>query len=149
VAHDSYTAQRVDRRSNGYAAHPEASLYGPVPQNLFMAGGNSSIHDMIRSTERGLLLTRFHYTHGPDPKRAVMTGTTRDGTFLIERGKIMGAARNLRLTQSIPELFDGIELLGEPRLCQDWWCSNGMGRICYVCPPIKVRRAVFSSGTLF
>jgi predicted Zn-dependent protease len=149
VAYDSATAQRVGKKSNAYATHPEVSFYGPVPQNLFMQGGNSSIHDMIRATNRGLLLTRFHYTHGPDPKRAVMTGTTRDGTFLIEHGKIVGAARNLRLTQSIPELFEGIEMLGQPRLCQDWWSSNGMGRICYVCPPIKVRRAVFSSGTLF
>ncbi|MBV9280587.1 MAG: hypothetical protein JOZ41_10935 [Chloroflexi bacterium] len=104
---------------------------------------------MVRAIGRGLLLTRFHYTHCPDPKRAVMTGTTRDGTFLIQDGEIAGAVRNLRLTQSIPELFAGIELLGQPRLCQDWWSSNGMGRLCYVCPPIKVRRATFSGGIPF
>jgi predicted Zn-dependent protease len=96
-----------------------------------------------------LLLTRFHYTHCPDPKRVVLTGTTRDGTFLIERGEIVGAVKNLRLTQSIPELFEGIEMLGQPRLCQDWWSSNGMGRTTSYCPPIKVSRAIFTSGTLF
>jgi len=61
----------------------------------------------------------------------------------------VSAVKNLRLTQSVPELFGGIELHHQPRLCQDWWCSNDMGRLCYVCPPIKVKRATFSSGTLF
>jgi predicted Zn-dependent protease len=149
AAYDSYTAHKAGRRSTGHSATPDDSYYGPVPLNLFMAGGDTTMEDMIRSTQRGLLLTRFHYTHGPDPKRAVMTGTTRDGTFLIENGEIVGAARNLRLTQSIPELFEGIELLGPPRLCRDWWCSNGMGNLSYVCAPLKLRRAVFSSGTLF
>jgi predicted Zn-dependent protease len=149
VAYDSYTAHRVGRRSTGHATDPERSRFGPVPANLFMAGGGASLEDMIRTARRGLLLTRFHYTHCPDPKRVVMTGTTRDGTFLIEGGEIVGAVKNLRLTQSIPELLEGVELLGRPRLCQDWWSSNGMGRLCYVCPPMKVSRAVFSSGTRF
>jgi predicted Zn-dependent protease len=149
AAYDSFTAHKAGRRSTGHAATPDDSYYGPVPLNLFMEGGDATLADMIRSTKRGLLLTRFHYTHGPDPKRAVMTGTTRDGTFLIENGEVTGAVRNLRLTQSIPELFEGIELLGPPRLCRDWWCSNGMGGLSYVCPPLKLRRAVFSSGTLF
>ena len=149
VTYDSYTAHRAGRRSTGNAAGRDLTALEPAPANLFMAGGDASIQDMIRATTRGLLLTRFHYTHGPDPKRVVMTGTTRDGTFLIENGEITGAVKNLRLTQSVPELFEGIELLGTPRLCRDWWCINGMGRLSYVCPPIKVRRAVFSSGTLF
>lgn len=149
IAYDSYTAHKAGRLSTGHAVDPERSFFGPIPTNLFMSGGNASLEDMIRSTQHGLLLTRFHYTHCPDPKRVVMTGTSRDGTLLIENGKIAGAVRNMRLTQSVPELFDGIELLGEPVLCRDWWSSNGMGRICYVCPPIKVSRTVFSSGTLF
>jgi len=149
VTYDSYTAHRAGRRSTGNAAGRDITAFEPVPTNLFMAGGDASIQDMIRATTRGLLLTRFHYTHGPDPKRVVMTGTTRDGTFLIENGEITGAVKNLRLTQAVPELFEGIELLGKPRLCRDWWCINGMGRLSCVCPPVKVRRAVFSSGTLF
>jgi predicted Zn-dependent protease len=149
AAYDSYTAHKAGRRSTGHCATPEESYYGPVPVNLFMAGSNATVEDMIRSTKRGLLLTRFHYTHGPDPQRVVMTGTTRDGTFLVENGEIAGAVRNLRLTQSVPELFEGIEMLGPQRLCRDWWCSNGMGNLCYFCPPLKLHRAVFSSGTLF
>ena len=149
VTYDSYTAHRAGRRSNGYAANPELAWGGPTPMNLFMTGGEATVDDMIRATKRGLLLTRFHYTHGPDPKRVVMTGTTRDGTFLIENGEIVAAVKNLRLTQSVPELFEGIEMAGTPRLCRDWWCSNGMGGLSYVCPPLKFARATFSSGTLF
>jgi predicted Zn-dependent protease len=168
VAYDSYTAHRARvlgdgagyhtqrvpgvygvRRSTGHASDLERTYFGPVPANLFMEGGEASLAEMLAATRRGLLLTRFHYTHCPDPKRVVMTGTTRDGTFLIENGGIVGAVKNLRLTQSVPELFEGIELLGRPRLCQDWWSSNGMGRLSYVCPPIKVRRATFTSGTRF
>ncbi|HLJ69197.1 MAG TPA: metallopeptidase TldD-related protein [Chloroflexota bacterium] len=136
VAYDSYTAHRAGKRSNGFAPNPDFSWGGPAPSNLFMAGGDATVDEMIRSTRRGLLLTRFHYTHGPDPKRVVMTGTTRDGTFLIENGEIAAAVKNLRLTQSVPELFEGIELAGTPRLCRDWWCSNGMGGLSYVCPPL-------------
>jgi predicted Zn-dependent protease len=160
IAYDSYTAQRArligdgapsggTRQSTGHASDLERSYFGPVPANLFMEGGEASLAEMLAGTRRGLLLTRFHYTHCPDPKRVVMTGTTRDGTFLIENGEIVGAVRDLRLTQSVPELFEGIELLGRPRLCQDWWSSNGMGRLSCVCPPIKVRRATFTSGTRF
>lgn len=149
VTYDSYTAHRVHRRSTGNAADPEWAHAGPLPTNLFMAGGDATLEEMIAATGRGLLLTRFHYTHVPDRQRVVLTGTTRDGTFLIEDGKIVGTVRNLRLTQSIPDLLEGIDLLGAPRLCWDWWSSNGMGRVASVCPPIKVRRAVFSSGTLF
>lgn len=149
VTYDSYTAHRFGTRSTGHAPEPDWRADGPTPTNLFMAGGDASLEDMIRSTRRGLLVTRFHYTHCPDPRRVVMTGTTRDGTFLIENGEIVGAVRNLRLTQSIPEMFAGIEMAGAPRLCRDWWSSNGMGRVNCVCPPIKVRRATFSSGTLF
>jgi predicted Zn-dependent protease len=147
VAYDSYTAFHVGKESTGHAAGTGANYYGPVPVNLFMQGDTATLDDMIRATEHGLLLTRFHYTHCPDPKRVVLTGTTRDGTFLIERGEIVCAAENLRLTQSVPELFAGIQLLGTPRLVQDWWSSNGMGRITSYCPPVKVERAVFTSGT--
>jgi PmbA protein len=149
VAYDSYTAHRAGKQSNGNADNPERTYYGPTPTNLFMAGGETTTDQMIRATQRGLLVTRFHYTHVPDPQRVVLTGTTRDGTFLIENGEIVAAVRNLRLTHAIPDLFAGIELLGPPRLCQDWWSSNGMGRVVSVCPPIKVNRALFSSGTLF
>jgi predicted Zn-dependent protease len=147
VTHDTFTARRIGERSTGHAPEPDRASFGPIPTNLFMAGGTDTLDEMVRGTDRGLLVTRFHYTHCPDPKRVVMTGTTRDGTLLIEGGKIAGAVHSMRLTQGVLDLLEGIEMLGEPLLCQDWWSSNGMGSLSYVCPPIKVRRARFDSGT--
>lgn len=151
VVYDSFTANKAGhgQSSTGNAPNPERSFFGPTPANLFMAGAHATPEEMVASTKRGLLVTRFHYTHCPDPKTVTMTGTTRDGTFLIEDGVIIAAVRNLRLTQSVPALFEGIQLRGHPRLCRDWWSSNGMGRVSAHCPPIKVARAVFTSGTRF
>jgi predicted Zn-dependent protease len=56
--------------------------------------------------ERGLLVTRFHYTNPVHPKLAIITGMTRDGTFLVEDGRIVGPVRNLRFTQSYLEALD-------------------------------------------
>jgi predicted Zn-dependent protease len=79
---------------------------------------------MIAGVERGVLVTRFHYTHCPDPQRAVATGTTRDGTFLVEKGRIVGALQNLRFTQSVLDAFSNIEALSNaPELHRDWWSS--------------------------
>src|SRR5438046_10175962 len=92
-----------------------------------MAGGSATRDELIGAVARGILITRFHYTNSPDPKRATMTGTTRDGTFLIEDGKITRALANVRYTMSGLELFAGIDLLGPQRLVRDWWSTNGMG----------------------
>ena len=74
--------------------------------------------------EGGVLVTRFHYTHCPDPQRVVATGTTRDGTFLIKEGRIAGAVRNLRFTQGVLDAFSNIDALSNaPELHRDWWGS--------------------------
>ncbi len=101
----------------------------------------------VASVRRGVLITRFHYTNTPDPKRATMTGTTRDGTFLIEDGRITRALANVRYTMSALDLFSGLELLGPQRLARDWWSSNGMGSIVCLCPPIKVARATITGSS--
>jgi len=97
--------------------------------------------------ERGILITRFHYTNIPDPRRAVMTGTSRDGTFLIEDGRISAALANVRFTMSALDLFAGIEQLGPQRLARDWWSSNGMGSVVCLCPPMKVARATITGSS--
>jgi len=76
-----------------------------------------------------------------------MTGTTRDGTFLIEAGKITAALANVRYTMSALDLFAGIELLGPQRLARDWWSSNGMGSVVCLAPPMKVRRATITGSS--
>jgi len=99
VLYDAQTASRAGRRSTGHA-YPAPNPYGPLPGNIVMNAGTSARDDLISSLERGLLVTRFHYTNPVHPKLAIITGMTRDGTFLVEDGRIVGPVRNLRFTQS-------------------------------------------------
>jgi PmbA protein len=147
VVHDRQSARWFDTRSTGHAADPRRYSAGGHAGNLTMAGGDARREQLIRATGRGVLITRFHYTNTPDPKRATMTGTTRDGTFLIEDGRITRALANVRYTMSALDLFSGLELLGPQRLARDWWSSNGMGSIVCLCPPIKVARATFTGSS--
>jgi len=101
----------------------------------------------LKGIKRGVLITRFHYTNTPDPKRATMTGTTRDGTFLIEDGRIARALANVRYRMSALDLFSGIDLVGRRRLVRDWWSSNGMGSIVCLAPAIKVARATITGSS--
>ena len=147
VVYDRQSARWFDTRSTGHAADPRRYTVGGHAGNLTMAGGEAKREQLIRATGRGVLITRFHYTNTPDPKRATMTGTTRDGTFLIEDGRITRALANVRYTMSALDLFSGIELLGPQRLARDWWSSNGMGSIVCLCPPIKVARATLTGSS--
>ena len=147
VVHDRQSARWFDTRSTGHAADPRRYSVGGHAGHLTMAGGDAKREQLIRAVKRGVLITRFHYTNTPDPKRATMTGTTRDGTFLIEDGRITRALANVRYTMSALDLFSGIELLGPQRLARDWWSSNGMGSIVCLCPPIKVARATITGSS--
>jgi PmbA protein len=147
VVHDRQSAKWFDTRSTGHAADPRRYSVGGHAGNLTMSGGDAKREQLIRAVKRGVLITRFHYTNTPDPKRATMTGTTRDGTFLIEDGRITRALANVRYTMSALDLFSGIELLGPQRLARDWWSSNGMGSIVCLCPPIKVARATITGSS--
>jgi predicted Zn-dependent protease len=84
----------------------------PAPSNLAMIGGNDSLEDMIRSTQRGVLITRFWYIRSLNPRTISYTGLTRDGTFLIENGKISRPVNNFRFNQSLAELLKNIEMVG-------------------------------------
>ena len=106
-----------------------------------------STAQMISETERGVLVTRLWYIREVEPYEKMLTGMTRDGTFLIEDGKITRALANVRYTMSALELFAGIELLGAQRLARDWWSSNGMGSVVCVVPPMKVRRATITGSS--
>ncbi len=112
VTHDSLTAGKVGVESTGHRSLPPGSG-GPIPRNLFMRGGNSSLEEMIRSTERGIYIHRFHYVNVSEPKRAIITGMTRDGTFLIEGGKMTKPLKNLRFTQSILDALSAVSLISK------------------------------------
>jgi predicted Zn-dependent protease len=99
--------------------------------------------------ERGVWVTRFHYTHCPDGKRVIATGTTRDGTFLIEGGEVVGALRNLRLEMSVLDLFASLQEVGQGKLCQDWWAMNGMASTSYFVPAARFGACRFTGVTTF
>ncbi|MGH2379386.1 MAG: TldD/PmbA family protein, partial [Candidatus Limnocylindria bacterium] len=145
--YDRTGAKLLGARSTGHAADPARYQRGGHAGNLAMEGGTATRDEIIASVGRGVLITRFHYTNIPDPRRATMTGTSRDGTFLIEDGRITAALANVRYTMSALDLFGGIRLLGPQRLARDWWTSNGMGSVVCLCPPIAVERATFTGSS--
>jgi predicted Zn-dependent protease len=86
--------------------------------NLIMKQGNVPEQKLIEPIERGLYITKFHYMNVVEPIATVMTGMTKDGTFLIERGKITSPVRNLRFTQNILEALNNVEELSRERRCK-------------------------------
>ncbi len=114
VVFDSDTAGRVGRRSTGHGL-PAPNPYGPFPLNVYMAPGEAARDDLIGSLERGLLVTRFHYTNVIHPKLAIVTGMTRDGTFLVEGGRIVGPVRNLRFTMSYLDALAAVRAVSRER----------------------------------
>ena len=121
LVHDAATAARAGRRSTGHgflAPNP----YGPAPINLFMAPGETDPAALLCGLDRGLLVTRLNYTNAVHPKRAIVTGMTRDGTFLVEHGEIVRPVRNLRFTQSYLDALAAVEAVGRERrrLAAEW-----------------------------
>ncbi|MDQ6798027.1 MAG: TldD/PmbA family protein [Actinomycetota bacterium] len=99
LLHDRRTAPPAGTESTGHAT-PGGESYGPAPSTVVMAAGTHSAEKLIAGVDRGLLVTEFWYTRILDPKSQVVTGLTRNGVFLIERGEVAGAVANLRFTQS-------------------------------------------------
>lgn len=116
LAFDAQTAARAGRRSTGHGL-PAPNPYGPFPTNMLMAAGDASLDELVSGLDRGLLVTRFHYTNPVHSKRVVITGMTRDGTFLVERGRIVGPVRNLRFTMSYLDALANVEAVSRERRC--------------------------------
>ncbi len=117
--------------------------YGEAPMNLVFSGGESSLEEMIASTDRGLLVTRLWYIREVDPYEKIMTGMTRDGLFQVERGRVTSAVRNFRFNQSILKMLRNVELLG-PAVR-----ATGEEAFEMVVPAMKVRDFHFSEVTKF
>jgi predicted Zn-dependent protease len=114
VVYDAQTGARGGHPSTGHGL-PAPNSYGPFPLNMVMSAGATDRADLVGEMERGLLVTRFHYTNPVHPKLAIVTGMTRDGTFLVEDGKIVGPVRNLRFTQSYLAALAGTVAVGRER----------------------------------
>jgi predicted Zn-dependent protease len=142
VVHDRATGPKMGMKSTGHAL-PQPDSNGPIPVNLIMSPGSSTLSEMISSTKRGLLVTRFHYTNVLDPMKLTITGMTRDGLFLIEDGRVSHGVKNLRFTESILNMLSNIELLSSDLYkTETFWGGGGT-----VVPAMKVRGFNFSSGT--
>jgi PmbA protein len=142
VVHDTATASRAGTTSTGHGL-PAPNTYGPLAWNLFMAPGSSAKEVMTSGIERGVWVTRFHYVNIVHARRGILTGMTKDGTFLIEDGRITRPIRNLRFTQSIPEAFSAIEAIGsETRLVAPEY-SGIFARV----PALRIARFAFTGAT--
>jgi predicted Zn-dependent protease len=106
----------------------------PPPGNMIMEGGNQSLEDMIKSTKRGILVTRLWYIRAVDPQTLLYTGLTRDGTFYIENGKIMYPVKNFRFNESPVIMLNNLEALGKPQRISG-----------SLIPPMKIRDFTFTS----
>lgn len=111
AVYDLRTAKQAGRGSTGHSL-PHPNPEGPFPLNVFMSEGDATVEDMVGATDRGLLVTRFHYSNVVNPIESSITGMTRDGTFLIEHGEIVGPVMNLRFTQSILDALASVSLVG-------------------------------------
>jgi PmbA protein len=134
----------VQPTGHGFAVPSEI---GEAPLNIVFAGpsgGDSqTVEQMVASTEHGILVTRLWYIREVDPYEKVLTGMTRDGTFLVGNGKVVGGIRNFRFNESLLHMLRNVEVMGTPvRSC-------GEESFDMVVPPMKVRDFNFTETTKF
>ena len=144
--YDSIYAARYKTRSTGHAL-PAGIGEGPSPTSIFIAPGKKPSASLIAGVKDGILVTRFHYINGLlNTTRALMTGMTRDGTFRIKNGKIIGPVKNLRFTESMTAAFSRIGGISrETRLVKNWWGDFG----CCSSPTLWLKKFNFSGKTEF
>ena len=105
LSYSRYWAKEQDKEPTG-AMYP-----------IVMTGSDKTVADLIASTEKGILVTRAWYVRYVNPRTLEVTGMTRDGTFLIENGKISHPIKNLRFNQSLPEMLKNVVAVGETKRC--------------------------------
>lgn len=110
VTYDRGTAKKAGAEPTGHGLQLP-NTFGSAPQNLVLEGGTTSVEEMIRTTERGILVTRLWYNRLVDPAEMIVTGLTRDGTFLVENGRIVKGLRNYRFNQSLVRMLNQITAL--------------------------------------
>ncbi|WP_316821765.1 TldD/PmbA family protein [Pedobacter gandavensis] len=140
---DGLPVKRTQWVENGVVKNLSYSRYWagqkgvePVPfsRSMVLEGGTQSLEDLIKSTEKGILVTRFWYIRSVDPQTLLLTGLTRDGTFYIENGEIKFPVKNFRFNESPVIMLNNVEALGKP-------VRTGSGMI----PAMKIRDFTFTS----
>jgi len=142
LAYSRSSAHRAGVEPTGHG-FPLPNEIGEAPLNIVIAGGSSTVDQMIASTERGILVTRLWYIREVEPYDKIMTGMTRDGTFLIEEGRVTRGLRNFRFNQGIIELLNNVEALS-PSVR-----ASGEEAFDMVVPAMKVGNFNFTEVTRF
>ncbi|TKJ28629.1 MAG: hypothetical protein CEE40_11175 [Chloroflexi bacterium B3_Chlor] len=148
VVYDSYTAGREEgKNSTGHALPPPNSI-GPFPWNVAMDPGQATKEEMLASTKKGLWVTRVHYVRPVHPLKTIVTGMTRDGTFLIKDGEFGRPVKNLRFTQSILEALSDVEMIGhDTKMGREGFMEDFIGGVRV--PALKIGKFTFTSTTEF
>jgi PmbA protein len=137
VVYDSYYAAKLHHANTGHAL-PAPSSEGPLPLNVVVDPGSTTLEEMIKEVQHGVLMTRTWYIRLVDQKQTIITGMTRDGLFLIERGRVTKGLKNMRFNESI------IGALGRCDLASQLVRSEQ-----HVLPGVRIEGFTFSSGTEF
>jgi predicted Zn-dependent protease len=136
------TARKMKAKATGHG-FPLPNEFGEAPVNIVVEGGKTSVEEMVASTERGILLTRLWYIREVDPYEKILTGMTRDGSFLVEKGRIVTGIRNFRFNQSLLEMLSNVEQLS-PAVR-----AAGEESFEMVAPAMKIRNFHFTEVTKF
>ncbi|MBI1895059.1 MAG: TldD/PmbA family protein [Acidobacteria bacterium] len=142
VAWSRAAASRTGVEPTGHG-FPLPNEVGEAPVNIVMAGGRATLDELVAGVERGILVTRLWYIREVEPYDKIMTGMTRDGTFLIENGEIAGGLKNFRFNQSVVELLNHVEAMSESVR------ASGEEAIDMVVPGMKVHEFHFTEVTRF
>ncbi len=147
VVHDLASAIKAKTKTTGHAITPGERDQGAYGLNLFMAPGKADRAKMLSNVKKGILVTRFHYLNGMiDPRNSVLTGMTRDGTFLIENGEIVSGIKNLRFTDSFTRAFKTVKAISKQTERVDtWWSAVG----CMTVPAVHLGSFKFTGKTDF
>ncbi len=147
VVYDSTAALKDKTKSTGHAVTPDENNEGAFGLNIFMAPGTVKREKMVSKVKKGILVTRFHYLNGfIDQRNSVLTGMTRDGTFLIENGEIKSGIKNLRFTDSFARcLGSTVAISKETERINSWWDAIG----CTTVPTLHLGSFKFSGKTEF
>ncbi|HXB06261.1 MAG TPA: metallopeptidase TldD-related protein [Puia sp.] len=112
----------------------------PFPDGFIMTGGSASLEELIKGTEKGILVTRLWYIRAVDPQTLLYTGLTRDGTFYIENGEIRYPVKNFRFNESPIIMLNNLEALGKPQRT-----VSGEGGGSAMIPPMRIKDFTFTS----
>ncbi len=143
LVYDNYYSKKHNVKNTGHAL-PPGMIYGPLPLNIALSKGKTTPEDMIRTTKKGILVTRFHYTNISDPMKTLYTGMTRNGTFLIKNGKIINSIKNMRFTQSIIDALNNVTQISNSQIFSGGFMGGGT-----VVPKLKIKKFNFTGKTDF